>query len=119
MATEDFRRIFESLRVAVAGADAQGVIAFANAAFVELGAAERALPGTDLATLFVPADRKRVRLPCSPATVKLSRSARIVAVGASFDCVKVTEWKRCNAKPPDGAEATSSIAMLSGSRSVM
>ena len=61
MATEDFRRIFESLRVAVAGADAQGVIAFANAAFVELAAHERALPGTDLATLFVLADRKRVQ----------------------------------------------------------
>ncbi|MEO7742960.1 MAG: response regulator [Usitatibacter sp.] len=61
MATEDFRRIFESLRVAVAGADAQGVIAFANAAFVELAAHERALPGTDLGALFYPADRKRVQ----------------------------------------------------------
>lgn len=62
MATEDFRRIFESLRVAVAGADAQGVIAFANAAFVELAAQPAsALPGTDLARLFAPADRKRVQ----------------------------------------------------------
>lgn len=62
MATEDFRRIFESLRVAVAGADAHGAVAFANAAFVDLAGQERpALPGTDLAMLFVPADRKRVQ----------------------------------------------------------
>jgi PAS domain S-box-containing protein len=61
MATEDFRRIFETLRVAVAGADTQGVIAFANAAFVELaGEGGPALPGTDLARLFTAADRKRV-----------------------------------------------------------
>ena len=36
MATEDFRRIFESLRIPVAGADASGAIAFANNAFAEL-----------------------------------------------------------------------------------
>ncbi len=61
MATEDFRRIFETLRVAVAGADANGVIAFANAAFIELAQGGSALGGTDLARLFAPADRKRVQ----------------------------------------------------------
>jgi PAS domain S-box-containing protein len=61
MATEDFRRIFESLRVPVAGADAAGAIAFANAAFAELaGPRDSALPGTDFALLFAAADRKRL-----------------------------------------------------------
>lgn len=60
MATEDYRRIFETLRMPVAGADAQGVLAFANAAFVELAARRPALPGQELAALFAPADRKRV-----------------------------------------------------------
>lgn len=61
MATEDFRRIFESLRVAVAGADAAGTIAFANAAFAELaGPRDSALPGTDFALLFAAPDRRRL-----------------------------------------------------------
>lgn len=62
MATEDFRRIFESLRIPVAGADAAGAIAFANGAFAELaGPRDQGLPGTDLASLFAAADRKRLR----------------------------------------------------------
>ncbi|HUP31160.1 MAG TPA: PAS domain S-box protein, partial [Usitatibacter sp.] len=61
MASEDFKRIFESLRVPVAVADAKGAVAFANAAFVELTAQDaRTLPGTDLASLFVAGDRRRL-----------------------------------------------------------
>jgi PAS domain S-box-containing protein len=62
MATEDFKRIFESLRVAVVAADANGLVAFGNAAFVELAAQDaRTLPGTDFAALFAPGDRRRVQ----------------------------------------------------------
>jgi PAS domain S-box-containing protein len=62
MATEDFRRIFESLRLPVAGADAAGAIAFANAAFVELAAPpDGGLAGMDFASLFAAADRQRLQ----------------------------------------------------------
>jgi PAS domain S-box-containing protein len=62
MATEDFRRIFESLRIPVAGADAAGAIAFVNAAFVELaGPRDGGLPGIELASLFAAADRQRLQ----------------------------------------------------------
>lgn len=62
MATEDFRRIFETLRVPVAGADAAGIIAFANAAFAELAAPrDGPLPGRAFASLFVHDDRRRVQ----------------------------------------------------------
>ncbi|HYC37441.1 MAG TPA: response regulator [Usitatibacter sp.] len=61
MPTEDFRRIFETLRVAIAGADAAGAIAFANAAFSELASqADGPLPGKPLGDLFVADDRRRV-----------------------------------------------------------
>jgi PAS domain S-box-containing protein len=62
MASEDFKRIFDSLRVPVVAVDAKGVIAFANAAFIELAAQDaRTLPGTGLAQLFDQADRKRLQ----------------------------------------------------------
>lgn len=62
MGAEDFKRIFETLRVAVVAADAQGRVTFANASFIELAAQDaRTLPGTELATLFVPGDRRRVQ----------------------------------------------------------
>ena len=80
MATEDFRRIFESLRVPVAGADAAGAIAFANAAFVELaGPRDRGLPGTELAALFAAADRKRLQQNIARVGEGKSASAHIEA----------------------------------------
>jgi len=61
MATEDFRRIVESLPVAVAITDAKGVIRFANDALARLCAAERAaLEGRALASLFASGSRKRI-----------------------------------------------------------
>lgn len=61
MSTADFRRIFETLRVPAAGVDARGVLAFANAAFADLAGKPGApLAGTELAALFVAADRKRL-----------------------------------------------------------
>src|SRR5688572_29659983 len=60
MATEDFRRIFETLRVPVVGADARGVIAFGNAAFIDLARRGDTLAGKELADLFIAADRQRV-----------------------------------------------------------
>ena len=62
MATDDFRRIFETLRVAVVVADARGAIQYANSAFAELaGRGDRALAGEHLAALFAAEDRKRMQ----------------------------------------------------------
>src|SRR5258708_8287822 len=61
MATEDFRRIVESLRVAVAITDAKGAIRFANEAFAKLcGAEGAALGGRALGSFFAGGDRKRL-----------------------------------------------------------
>ncbi|MGZ5584672.1 MAG: PAS domain-containing protein, partial [Usitatibacter sp.] len=62
MPTEDFKRIFESLRVPVAITDPKGAIASANSAFVELAAQDaRTLHGVELASLFSADDRKRLQ----------------------------------------------------------
>ena len=62
MATDDFKRVIESLKVAVAIADAKGAIAFANQVFTQLTGAERgALAGVSLASLFSATDKKRIQ----------------------------------------------------------
>ena len=62
MATDDFKRIFESLRVAVVIADAKGAVGYANSAFAQLASQDaRELAGLDLVTLFAAEDRKRVQ----------------------------------------------------------
>ena len=49
MASDDFKRIFESLRVAVVIADPNGTIAYANSAFGELASEDpRAMAYTDI-----------------------------------------------------------------------
>src|SRR5688572_33133193 len=61
MASDDFKRIFETLRVAVVVTDAAGGIQYANSAFGELAArGDRSLAGVSLAELFAQDDRKRV-----------------------------------------------------------
>jgi PAS domain S-box-containing protein len=62
MPIEDFKRIVESLRLAVAIADARGNIAFANASLVQmLGRPAKGLVGSPLAELFAVGDQKRVQ----------------------------------------------------------
>ncbi|HET6263237.1 MAG TPA: response regulator [Usitatibacter sp.] len=62
MATDDFRRIFESLRVAVVIADAKGTIAYSNSSFGQLASHDaREMTGIDLASLFAAEDRKRLQ----------------------------------------------------------
>jgi PAS domain S-box-containing protein len=62
MASDDFKRIFETLRVAVVLADAKGAIQYANSAFAELAGREgRELAGTGLVDLFAAEDRKRLQ----------------------------------------------------------
>ena len=62
MASADFRRIFEGLRLAVAVTGPSGTITAANAAFARLVAREAIdLPGAELASLFSAADHKRVQ----------------------------------------------------------
>ena len=62
MASDDFKRIFETLRVAVVVTDAKGAIQYANSTFGQLAAREdRSLSGVSLAELFAGDDRKRVQ----------------------------------------------------------
>ena len=62
MASDDFKRIFESLRVAVVIADAKGIVGYANSAFGQLASQDaRSMAGVDLATLFAAEDRKRLQ----------------------------------------------------------
>ncbi len=61
MAIEDFKRIVESLQLAVVIADAKGEVVFANAASAELLAREaRSVQGTAFEGLFAEGERKRV-----------------------------------------------------------
>lgn len=62
MPTKDFKRIVESLRIAIAIADPKGIVAFANPAFVQLaGAADDGVAGHSLPSLFRKEDGKRVQ----------------------------------------------------------
>ena len=59
MSTEDFKRVVESLRTAVAIADAKGVVAFANPAFVQLaGDPDHGVSGHSLAAALPPRRRQ-------------------------------------------------------------
>jgi PAS domain S-box-containing protein len=61
MAADDFKRIFEALRVAVVVADAKGKVTFSNSAFAELASQESThVAGLELVKLFAAEDRKRV-----------------------------------------------------------
>ena len=65
MRSAEFRRIVESLKVAIAMTDGAGAITFANHAFAELvGREDRALAGEPLQGLFAE-DRKSTRLNSS------------------------------------------------------
>src|SRR5512141_169660 len=62
MAGEDFKRIFETLHVAVAVTDPAGLVTRANAAFANLAGGDVAVfSGTDIASFFAADDRERVR----------------------------------------------------------
>jgi PAS domain S-box-containing protein len=62
MRSAEFRRIVESMKVAMAMTDADGAITFANVAFGQLaGSDDRNVVGQKLASLFVEDDRKRVQ----------------------------------------------------------
>ncbi len=60
--SDDFKRLVESLRTALATSDAKGSITFANDAFSRLTGRERsALEGMSLPSLFIEDDRKRIQ----------------------------------------------------------
>lgn len=61
MPTEDFKRIVENLRAAVAIADAKGMVAYANTAFVQLaGDPDQGVAGRPLPSFFHRNDAKRL-----------------------------------------------------------
>ena len=62
MRSAEFRRIVESIKVAIATTDAQGTITFANVTFAGLaGRDDRGLAGEALASVFAEEDRRRVQ----------------------------------------------------------
>src|SRR5258706_12595688 len=62
MRSADFRRLVESLKVAIAITDEKATIACANVTFAELaGRDDRGLAGESLAALFGAGDRKRIQ----------------------------------------------------------
>src|SRR5512140_587651 len=62
MPTQDFKRIVESLRVAIAIADPKGLVVFANTAFVQLaGDPDDGIAGRSLPSLFRKNDGRRVQ----------------------------------------------------------
>ena len=113
MATDDFRRIFESLRAAVAVADPRGAIAFANPAFIELTAQDaKTLPGTALASLFTAEDHKRVQQNVSRVGEGKAASAFLDARLSPHGTV--TRWVSVSLQPwvPQGEKAAGVIATL-------
>jgi len=62
MQTEDYKRIVETLKVAIAIADAKGAIVYANRAFAQITGREPiTLAGLEMASLFAAGDRLRIQ----------------------------------------------------------
>ena len=113
MAADDFKRIFESLRAAVAVADVRGAIAFANPAFIELTAQDaRTLGGTAIASLFTPEDHKRVQQ--NVARVGEGKAASAFLDARLSPHGTVTRWVSVSLQPwvPHGDKAAGVIATL-------
>ena len=91
MSTEDFKRVVESLRTAVAIADAKGVVAFANPAFVQLaGDPDHGVSGHALASAFHRDDGKRIQQNVARIAEGKTASALLdVRVAASGDWVQL------------------------------
>jgi PAS domain S-box-containing protein len=96
MASDDFKRIFETLRVAVVVTDAKGAVQYANSAFGHLAGHEgRVLAGASLIELFAADDRKRV-------SQNLARVGDGKAGSAFFDAMLL---------PPEGTPHWVSVAL--------
>ena len=109
MPAQDFRRILESLRVAVAIADAKAHTVFSNAAFAAM-AGDVPAGGANLTTFFESADRKRVlqnvgRVAEGKAA-QASFDARLASAGGETRWVSVTLQPREEAhQKPEGVVA--------------
>ncbi len=92
MATDDFKRIVETLRTAVAIADPKGVVAFANPSFVQLaGDPGHGVPGHALSLFFHKDDAKRVAQNVARIVDGKTASALIDArVAATGDWVQLS-----------------------------
>ena len=131
MATEDFKRIFEVLRVAVAIVDARGVVTFVNSSFAHL-TGHRALDliAKEFAPLFRDDDVKRVEQSLTRIAERKTASVQIEVRTAGGDEGK---WVQLMLQPaldardrPDGAvaviqdieaqRATESALNLTGAR---
>jgi PAS domain S-box-containing protein len=110
MANEDFRRIVESLKVAIAIVDPKGAIRYANAATEELlGAEESALLGKPLADFFGARERKRL-------AQNVTRVADGKAANAFLDAqagAAVGRWVQVSLQPlPDAAEKSDGVLVV-------
>ena len=92
MSTDDFKRIVETLRTAVAIADAKGVVAFANPSFVQLaGDPDHGVAGHALPSFFHKDDSRRVQQNVARIVEGKTASALIDArVAATGDWVQLS-----------------------------
>ena len=112
MATEDFRRVVESLKVAVALTDPRGTITFANGALAQLvGNAGSELVGASIAELFRgPAQRKAAQ---SVARVAEGKAA-LATLDAPFATADLSErWVQATFQPvSDAGDRVAAIAAV-------
>ena len=114
MALEDFRHIVDSLKVAVAIADAKGAIVFANHAFAELAGRERAeLADVTFFSLF--ADEAQKRIQQNIARVSEGKAASTFVDAQIGDGAKPGRWVQVAFQPALDArdQAVGIIAVVS------
>jgi PAS domain S-box-containing protein len=100
MPIEDFKRIVESLRLAVAIADAKGAIVFSNAALGQLlGRSGKELAGMPLAELFAAGDQKRVQQNVERVAQGKAASAFVDAELARKAKSKAPQWVQAALQP--------------------
>ncbi|APV50000.1 hypothetical protein BWI17_10080 [Betaproteobacteria bacterium GR16-43] len=100
MPLEDFKRVVESLRIAVAVADPRGAVTFANGAFAQMaGKGARELGGVPLASIFEAADQKRIQQSLQRISEGKSANAVIEARVAGDP----PRWVQATFTPPQDA----------------
>ena len=112
MATEDFRRVVESLKVPVALADARGALTFANLALAELAGADAAeLAGRSVAELFRGADQRKVAQSVSRVG---EGKAALATLDAAFATADLSErWVQATFQPmSDSGGKVTAVAVV-------
>jgi len=111
MATEDFRRVVESLKVPVALADARGTLTFVNLALAELAGADAAeLVGRSIAELFRGADQRKVAQSVSRVAEGKAAAATLDAAFAAADLSE--RWVQATFQPMSESDKVTAVAIV-------